>query len=564
MIISFFLKNLFFRIKIYSFYLTLILTLFSFNSYSISLTETIQNLYKTDSSIRSAEAGLIEAKNDIKTAWAAYLPEFDVKIEGGDESQFKNNADNSHLEFHETDFTFKQKLWDFGDTGSDISQKNNALDVALLDLQAAKATLIIDAVDAYLGYIDAVKKLDSETESLNNKIESTGQEESRVKKGSGIASDVLQAKADLAESQKSKITAEGDLRKAYNKYVKVFKTEPPSSIDSMQLIELSPEGKIQLPKSYNDANQVALEKNVDLQTKKIDLLDAEQDLISARSKFLPTLDAEATYKYKYNVGATAGSKEEVLGKIIFKLPLQPWQDLPDYRNKKSALVTAQTDLEEEKYATEQTVSDLWEDYQVALLTRDFAENKVVISEELLSIKKRERQLDQADAAAVTAAENAINDDTKTLIDDETALTETSLDLLEAMGILTLTSIQDQPLSEETAVSGLATTETTTTTEETTTTTEETTTTTETQEEEGAPPEAAPVEPVVITNYTDEEQAQLTAEAEEARKLIIQSSSTEAVSSESSATEGSISSGCPSNTYIGQQQADGSWKTVCKK
>jgi len=67
-------------------------------------------------------------------------------------------------------------------------------------------TLILDAVDAYLGYIDAVKKYDSEIESLNNKIESTGQEESRVKKGSGLASDVLQAKADLATSLSSSIT----------------------------------------------------------------------------------------------------------------------------------------------------------------------------------------------------------------------------------------------------------------------------------------------------------------------------------------------------------------------
>ena len=83
-------------------------------------------------------------------------------------------------------------------------------------------TLILDAVDAYLGYIDAAKKYDSEIESLNSKIESTGQEESRVKKGSGLASDVLQAKGDLATSQKDKIKAEGDLRKAHNKYFKVF------------------------------------------------------------------------------------------------------------------------------------------------------------------------------------------------------------------------------------------------------------------------------------------------------------------------------------------------------
>ena len=65
---------------------------------------------------------------------------------------------------------------------------------------------------------------------------------------------------------------------------------------------------------------------------------------------------------------------------------------------------------------------------------------------MLSIKKRERQLDQADAAAVTAAENAVNDDRKTLIDDETALTESSIDILETMGVLTLASLNDVPIT----------------------------------------------------------------------------------------------------------------------
>ena len=236
------------------------------------------------------------------------------------ETRWKPDADNTNMHFDELDFTFKQKIWDFGESSSDIKQKKNALDAAVLDLHAEKSNIILDAVEAYLGYIDAAKKLESETDALNSKIESTGQEESRVKKGSGMPSDVLQAKADLAEAQKSKITAEGDLRKAFNKYVKVFKDKPPTNIDSMTLIELSLDGRNQLPKSLEDATQIALENNIDLLKKTIDLLDAEQDVVSAKSDFLPDLDFESTYKYKYNVGASAGAKEEILGKITLKVP----------------------------------------------------------------------------------------------------------------------------------------------------------------------------------------------------------------------------------------------------
>jgi hypothetical protein len=222
-----------------------------------------------------------------------------------------------------------------------------------------------------------------------------------------------------------------------------------------------------------------------------------------------------------------------------------------------AYLTAQKDFEEEAYVTKQTVADLWEDYQVAQVTRDFALNKIVISEELLTIKKRERQLDQADAAAVTAAENAVNDDTQTLIDDETALTESALDLLESTGALSLASLQDQvstPVESSEAPS----------TESASTEVVSTEAATETEsEDEGPPPEAAPVEDVVITNYTHEEEMNLATEAEEARLALLNIIS-ESVEATLSASEEITSTECPSNVYIGQQQADGSWKTVCKE
>jgi hypothetical protein len=56
---------------------------------------------------------------------------------------------------------------------------------------------------------------------------------------------------------------------------------------------------------------------------------------------------------------------------------------------------------------------------------------------------------------------------------------------------------------------------------------------------------------------------LAAEAEQARLALANaiSGSGDAGTSESDAA---ASTGCASNTYIGQQQADGSWKTVCKE
>ena len=118
----------------------------SFNAYSMNLTELIEGLLNTDTSIKNAESAVAEAKNDIKTAWAAYLPEFDVKFIRGSERKYKYEADNQFYDHQEMDITLKQKMWDFGETGSDIRQKRNAFITADLDLQAEKMTLVLDAV----------------------------------------------------------------------------------------------------------------------------------------------------------------------------------------------------------------------------------------------------------------------------------------------------------------------------------------------------------------------------------------------------------------------------------
>jgi len=544
-----------FKILIKLLFFSLFLLFFSTNAYSLSLKSLIKDLYQNDFSIKSSENSVKEAQNDVSTAWNAFLPEFDAKIIKGDENKYKYEAANDHYNYEELDLTLKQKIWDFGESSSDIEQKYNAVKLAELDLKAEKMTIIVDAVEAYLGYIDAVKKYESEIESLIAKIEATGQEESRVKKGSGMPSDVLQAKADLATSQKDKIKAEGDLQKAKNKFVKVFKMKPPKNIDSMQLIELSSVGLNQLPNSLDSAIEISMVSNIDYQKKIIDLSDAEQDIISSKSDFLPDLDFESTFKHKYNVSGTKGGTQEVNAKITLSIPLQPWQDFPDYKNKKMAYLIAESDLDEEVYTITQTISDQWQDFQLASLTRDYAKNKIVISEELLSIKKRERQLDQADAAAVTAAENAVNDDRKTLIDDETALTESSIDILETMGVLTLASLNDVPITPaDNEISQELTESSSEETEQATETAQETETEQEAKIDDNL--EAVPVEEVIETELLKE------------LVLLLEEAEAETVASNDEATTSSVeeepAAGCSSNTYIGQQQDDGSWKTVCKE
>ena len=83
---------------------------------------------------------------------------------------------------------------------------------------------MIEAADAYLGLIKAGEKLEASIAAEDNTRATTGQEEIRVQVGSGLASDVLKAKRQLASAQKTVISDEKSFQSAVFTFEKLFKT----------------------------------------------------------------------------------------------------------------------------------------------------------------------------------------------------------------------------------------------------------------------------------------------------------------------------------------------------
>ena len=85
--------------------------------------------------------------------------------------------------------------------------------------------MLIEAADAYLGLIKASEKLEASVAAEANTRQTTGQEEIRVQVGSGLASDVLKAKRQLASAQKSVISDEKSFKSAMYTYEKLFNVD---------------------------------------------------------------------------------------------------------------------------------------------------------------------------------------------------------------------------------------------------------------------------------------------------------------------------------------------------
>ena len=97
---------------------------------------------------------------------------------------------------------------DSGASLADVRNKNLAVKKKELELIGTRNDLLIEAADAYLGLIKASEKLEASVAAEENTRKTTGQEEIRVQVGSGLASDVLKAKRQLASAQKTVISDE--------------------------------------------------------------------------------------------------------------------------------------------------------------------------------------------------------------------------------------------------------------------------------------------------------------------------------------------------------------------
>ncbi len=409
---------------------------------SDSLSNMVNKVLANHEDILNAQKELEEAGRDVTDALLAYAPDLSVKWEGGQNDKY-NASSNSQIEGFDTyDWTWKQKIMDSGATLLDISNKRLELDKQELEYITARNDLMIEAADAYLGLIKAGEKLEASIAAEANTRETTGQEEIRVQVGSGLASDVLKAKRQLASAQKSVITDEKSYKSAVYTYEKLFNVDD-VNVDDLNKPRLAKDTLAYVPNSMQETVQLALMFNRDILKSKMDVQIARNDLNTALSNFGPTVDAEAKYSDKTDASHTGGNHYEEQIKVTVEFPISGiYMEMPGYLNDRSALDRAINDHALKERDTIKAAKDAWVEYANARTMLSYSENEATIAQELLTIAQKERAADQTDAAAVLAAEEALEGALKDLSDDSMSLITTVYDVLDVINMLEPNMIED--------------------------------------------------------------------------------------------------------------------------
>ena len=175
--------------------------------------------------------------------------------------------------------------------------------IAEVALDSTQQNLLFAAISAYLDVLRNARLLE-----LAGANESTIQrqlklEDERVKRGAGIAIDVLQAKSRLQASKERRVALEGNLANATARYQQNFDSKP--EVDEMSLPTLP---IWLLPKTLGEAEEIARAENPALDNSNRAIDSANQRKRSAKSGFFPVIELVTTLNYEQDDAGSLGTR----------------------------------------------------------------------------------------------------------------------------------------------------------------------------------------------------------------------------------------------------------------
>ena len=403
-----------------------------------TLAELLPDMIETHQRLQSAKDTEQAGQERYKQSRAAWYPTVDFTGDvAREDTTYNNRGQSTSLDRNIQKFRATQTLWDFGATDGAIKTTMGLWKQAENSKNMARQGLILEGVSAYLNLMKAAKTLGFSMQSEDNIKAQTGIEESLVEKGAGLSSDVLQAKAQLAQAAALRVVNEGLLENARSRFKAVYGELPG---DDMILAFSYPDVPYDIvPGALDDAISIAKDENPAVLVAK-NMAAATQGVVdTARSSFYPSFNAFWEWWRKENDGGAIDTVkwEQRLG-IEFAYNI--WNgggDEAALRASKldhSAAINTSKDVER---AIEEQVRVAWQNLITARAKAEWYRNQANISSEFLELARKERKLGNRSLLDVLQAEVGLNTAQSGALAAEIDQMVQAYTLLHAMGRLDL-------------------------------------------------------------------------------------------------------------------------------
>ncbi len=390
---------------------------------------------------RADADGLRETARETLGAW---FPSLDLTAAAIRETIDREGADPVLLPSQEITLTITQLLWDFGATNGTVESARLAHVQSEIAFFRTRQELIVEAVQAYANLLRSVDVLAFARQSEENIRIQTGLEEVRITAGSGLTTDLLQAKTQLAGAQARRVDAEGALDLALNRYRAVY-GDVPGNMDNLPAVEMD---RSSLPSDLEGVLALAFERNPEIREAAIAIAISKQDRRATYSDFLPTLDVVGETKALDNDGGATGTRTESSIKVELSWPFNlGFTAINTLRSGQSAITSSSRALADLRRSLEERVRNAWKQLETAQIRSQFLFDQAAIARAFLDVAKEERKLGQRSLIDVLSGETALINAQSDAVSAETEVALAALELLAATGALSYQHIMERDRPE---------------------------------------------------------------------------------------------------------------------
>ncbi len=394
--------------------------------------EELRGLLETHRRIVAAKSDVSASESSLSGARGGWYPNIKATVNYGYEDRageiFNPNSN---------DFTLDQLLWNFGATPATIKKADLALQKSHIAYETERQSLLLEGLTAYINLFKAYRTLEYAQKNVDNIRKQTGMEEDKVELGSGLPTDVLQAKSQLAGALARQIRAEGGLLSAENRYRNVFSQSPPQEITEIR----APMER--LPESLEAALNMAHERNYDLRTARITAQIAHTEVNRVRSSGLfPEIKAIGQGNFRNNANGIKGQWDNYLAKVeatySFNLGLSQLHSI-DAAN--SSARASDYRLQDTLLKIEEEIRNAWQALNTARMNAEQLKNQARIASEFLRLAREERQLGHRSLIDVLVGETSLINAESDAVSADADVTVAAFTLLKSVSSLDIELIR---------------------------------------------------------------------------------------------------------------------------
>ncbi|MBT5523022.1 MAG: TolC family protein [Rhodospirillaceae bacterium] len=370
-----------------------------------SLTAALTNLITDNPRIVSAKGNLDASGKAVDQAFAAYLPVVGLTLDGGyevtdNQARRALGADTLGMGRQSAGVIVTQNLYDGSLKSENLGIAKLSVDIASESREAITQQVLFEGISVYHNILRQKRLVGLARASEMTIATQLELEDERVKRGGGIAVDVLLSKARLQIAKEQRVAFTGALRETHAIYRQVYGEA--SEVGSMT-DPVPPMAAV--PTTLDDALAIAQDDSPQIKSSEQATEIAARQRTLARSGYMPRLDLVAQANWEDDVDGTKGIRRDAA--LLVRLT---WEIFSGFATRAQvAQASARygeslANFDQAKRETMQAVMLSWDRLETARTRVSLLQNAVNIATEVFDARRQLRVAGKESAINVLDAE----------------------------------------------------------------------------------------------------------------------------------------------------------------